>query len=146
MTANEGWKTALSLLWAAPRNMYWLKMSVEKVKDGLAASSGGFCSSAAGGAGSSARAAMKGKEIVKNKTIHNSVFFLIAHEFISFAPFLMLSLEPPFLIRSFLPRRPDRKSVSVPHFQPGRNALADEYEFPFEGKDFNEQNSRQIQA
>jgi len=44
---------------------------------------------------------MKGKEIVKNKIIHASIFFLIADEFISFAPFLMLRLELPFLSRWF---------------------------------------------
>jgi len=31
---------------------------------------------------------MKGKQIVKNKIIQTGVFFLIADEFISFAPFL----------------------------------------------------------
>jgi len=82
--------------------MYWLRISVEKVAVGLAASSGGFWSpGAAGAVGSSAHAAMKGKEIVKNKTMHASAFFLIADEFISFAPFLMLRLELPFLSLSF---------------------------------------------
>jgi hypothetical protein len=66
--------------------MYWLRISVERVTDGLAASLGGFCS--AGAVGSSAHAAMKGKQIVKNKIIQTGVFFLIADEFISFAPFL----------------------------------------------------------
>jgi hypothetical protein len=75
--------------------MYWLRISVEKVAVGLAASSGGFWSP--GAVGSSAHAAMKGKEIVKNKTMHASAFFLIFDEFISFAPFFMLRLELPFL-------------------------------------------------
>ena len=96
----EGWMTALSLLSAAPRNMYWLRMSVEKVAVGLHASSVGVAGAGAGagvgaGVGSSAQTAMKGKEIVKKRIAHASTFFLIPVEFISFAPFLMLGLKPP---------------------------------------------------
>jgi hypothetical protein len=88
-------------------------MSVEKLKDGFSAS-GAFCS--AGAVGSSAHAAMKGKEIARNEITHTSAFFLIADEFISFAPFLMVRLELPFLSCSFLLRRPWGKSISVPRF------------------------------
>jgi len=66
--------------------MYWLRTSVEKVVVN---------------GDPSARAIMTGKEIANNKIMPTSTFFLIAGEFISFAPFLMLILEQPFLIRSF---------------------------------------------
>ncbi len=87
----DGWNTALSLLCAAPRNMYWLRMSVEKTAVGLHESSGGV---GAGAVGSSALTAMNGKEIVKNRIAHASTFLLVPVEFISFAPFLLLVLKP----------------------------------------------------
>jgi hypothetical protein len=97
--------------------MYWLRISVEKVADGLAASSG--AAGAAGAAGSSAHAAMKGKEIVKSKTMHANAFFLIADEFISFAPFLMLRLELPFLSLQFSFESVRTKFIPVQHFLTG---------------------------
>ena len=80
----DGWMTALSLLCAVPRNMYWLRMSVEKTADGLHASSGGVAAAGAGAGavGSSAQTAMKGKERVKIRIEHASAFFLIPVEFI----------------------------------------------------------------
>ncbi len=106
-----GWMTALSLLSAAPRNMYWLRMSAEKVAVGLHASSDG---AGAGAVVSSARTAIKGKEIVKNRIAHTSTFFLIPVAFISFAPFLMLGLESPFSSVCFCQGATRR--LRVPHF------------------------------
>ena len=88
-------------------------MSVEKLNDGLH-SSGGDCP--AGAVGSSANAAIKGKEIAKNKIKHASVFFLIADVLISFAPFFDGEIGTAFVELSVFVKAAKRKIDNCPAF------------------------------